>query len=198
MKFKVDCEWVCNFIRSRVYYENLPFDEGIKILMDSFNALSEDDAHKILEGEKKIVGTNTGTLVEDNKRELYEKYLSRKNQQIIIPTLPEIEEVQNSKEKVGRFSEYGIISPDGEFYPCKFGGHSDIADMVCEQMGFISDDNSGGSQFDAQDFLFGRGWIFVNKLGASTFFSKWGEIENMPQKAMDTCYDYTLWECGNI
>lgn len=77
--FKVDCEWLCNFVRQRVYYEGLAFTDGLKQIRASFNC-SEEIAFDILTGRKKVVGINEGYLEDDNRYEEYKKYLLREEE----------------------------------------------------------------------------------------------------------------------
>ena len=77
LSFKVDSEWLCNFIRTRVYYEGVPFLEGLKLLKESFKGIEDSDALAILTGTKIIHGINGGELVEDNKLQDYLNYLKR-------------------------------------------------------------------------------------------------------------------------
>lgn len=77
LTFQIDCEWLCNFVRQRVYYEGVEYSEGLKILKSSFNDLTSEQCDDILKGKKKIVGINCGILEDDDKFSDYEKYLSR-------------------------------------------------------------------------------------------------------------------------
>lgn len=74
--FKFDCEWLCNFVRQRVYWEGMPFLDGIAVLKDTFG-VDDDVALSILTGTKKIVGINEGELVDDDKHEDYLQYIAR-------------------------------------------------------------------------------------------------------------------------
>lgn len=41
-----------------------------------------------------------------------------------------------------------------------------------------------------------KGWVFVKTNGYGgrvPFYSKWGELEDMPQRVMDTAYNYLVW-----
>lgn len=69
--FSIDCEWLCNFIRDKVYYEGSTWSDGIKMLIKSFG-IDSDTADDILRGKKVIRGINSGTLEDDNK---YQEYL---------------------------------------------------------------------------------------------------------------------------
>lgn len=78
LQFKIDTEWLCNFVRQRVWYEGLSYTDGLKTLVECLNGLSEEIADDILKGKKKLVGINEGELVDDNKFAEYKRYLERK------------------------------------------------------------------------------------------------------------------------
>ena len=354
LSFKVDSEWLCNFIRTRVYYEGVPFLEGLKLLKESFKGIEDSDALAILTGTKIIHGINGGELVEDNKLQDYLNYLKRqqdKGKQFeletdiqlhplnyidpfaaeysykkfkdkcsrrgIEPNYAECEEwfcdlstaddylfqggmysvsteftkeivtdgtkeefyeylydywqnrleedsslteadkqrirlrqrsyelykkkredVRTIEEKYaeykaskdsiraeealseevidgtytlpdclkkeqrtakyipleeGIYSRYGIITPKGEFYACIFGNHKYAAAVVCLQKKYLSFDIDEIEKWDeAKDLLYDRGYVFVNTIGADTFFSKYASIEDMPQTLMNACYDWII------
>lgn len=101
--------------------------------------------------------------------------------------------------KEGVFSTYGLISPEGDFYSCDFASHHIAAFVICQQKGMLSLEDEDGNVFEklgyrSKDLLYDKGWVFVKTNGADTFYSKWGELENMPQKQMDTAYDYIVWD----
>ena len=78
LTFKIDCEWLCNFVRQRVYWEGMDFQWGLDTLKTSFgDVLSEEDCFAILTGTKKIVGINSGELVNDDKLGNYLNYIKR-------------------------------------------------------------------------------------------------------------------------
>lgn len=369
--FKFDCEWLCNFVRQRVYWEGMPFSDGIAVLKDTFG-VDDDVALSILTGTKKIVGINEGELVDDDKHEDYLQYVARTekatafsklekdvdlhpynyldpfatrwsykefeekrkenpsyadlvryfgkepaigtatdgglysidadflwklgikkkitsshadkdmfytklweywNKRLKDGSLDAIDETfvkrrqrvyqayKSSKDRgfenlvwvVNReqhpswvikedntydfckstevggylshakyvscdqrvFTEYGIISPTGDFYACDFAGHESAAVVLCYQNGYfgkeaISDvkdnpilfllcgEDSDGKEFryKAKDLLYDHGWIFVNSAYGygGDFYSKWDNLEDMPQRAMNTAYDYIIWK----
>lgn len=77
LAFKVDCGWLCDFVRQRVYWEGVPFTEGVKLLTECVSGLDESLAVQILIGQKKIVGINGGEIVDDDKSDEYMKYIAR-------------------------------------------------------------------------------------------------------------------------
>lgn len=105
----------------------------------------------------------------------------------------------------GEFTKWGLISPQGDFYACDFASHAAASATLAIQLGYIKiPENDSRLLYgdlcddygpEAKEILYERGWVFVNINGAPrTFYSKWGEIEDMPQKQMDTCYDYRIWQ----
>lgn len=100
----------------------------------------------------------------------------------------------------GVFYDYGLIAPNGDFYACTFASHESAAVALARQFGYIQKDPDGHicieDRLDIKDLLYERGWVYVNSggNGVRTFYSKWGDIEDMPQRIMDTAYDYVVWE----
>ncbi len=99
----------------------------------------------------------------------------------------------------GVFHTYGLISPDGDFYSCDFASHHIAAYAICIKNKWIDGTEEDGDPFEqlghkAKDLLYDKGWVFVRTNGADMFYSKWDEIENMPQRQMDTAYDYVIWD----
>lgn len=108
----------------------------------------------------------------------------------------------------GQFHEYGIIAPSGDFYACTFASHESAAVILCCQFGYFGErpkDFKSDEEWlsecsflyrsEAKDMLYDRGFVFVNSAYGfgGTFYSKYGELENMPQKVMNTAYDYEIW-----
>ncbi len=106
------------------------------------------------------------------------------------------------------FFGYGLISPDGEFYACTFASHEAAAVVICHQKGYFGKPRDNMSEEEwaeytiseyrtkAKEILYERGWVFVNSAYGfgGTFYSKWGKLEDMPQKQMDTAFDFDVWE----
>ena len=71
--------------------------------------------------------------------------------------------------------------------------------VLCEQLGYVKEKKGWVSldlQDEAKDLLYDKGWVFVKTNGYGgrvPFYSKWGELEDMPQRVMDTAYDYLVW-----
>lgn len=366
INFSIDCEWLCNFVRDKVYYEGLDYSKGIDLLKESFG-INDEISDDILRGKKVIRGINEGELVDDDKYSDYQAYLKRQeekaaklaiqNDMIIHPlnyvdpfatyysyweferklgnsncaiadvidffeyhenkltgeindlshtflrggcygleleeyffknhiirgpvgskfefwdslfdffeklleegswltkedkieimrrqenhrawkraqyrklneTLDEkiepyinkIESEEKSKVQIdfvtgtewagevyyvptNKLSEYGIISPEGEFYACDFAAHKSAAYLIAiskKLKGINQDpdfDEFLGGQDDAKDLLFKLGYTFVNTIGRCGLWNKWDmDYEEMPQKAIDTCFDWQLWNSEN-
>ncbi|MCM1322984.1 MAG: hypothetical protein NC218_02260 [Acetobacter sp.] len=110
----------------------------------------------------------------------------------------------------GVFYRYGLIAPNGDFYACTFASHETAATILCVQNGYFGkppqdmDEETWcrtmllDARSVAKETLYDRGWVFVNSAFGfgGTFYSKWGELENMPQKQMDTAFDWDIW-CRN-
>lgn len=370
--FGIDCEWLCNFIRDRVYWEGLEYSKGVELLKNSFD-LSDELCDDILRGKKVIRGINEGELVDDDKYSVYQEYLKREerkrirlaihNDMLINPLnyvdpfatkysywgfekvqapkhnngveacvtiqdvleffeyhkdyltlsvndlsnrylrggcyglenmdyffdnhiidgpvtskiefwdslyvffekllaednwLPKehrneiimrqeshrawrraqqrrsplsiderVEEVlaQHEKEQLEgtkietdyidgsehlsgikyvpseKFTEYGIISPDGDFYACDFAAHKIAAYMIAVQKGYMKAEEDADSVNDdldnygtAKELLFNKGYTFVNTIGHAGLMNKWYmDYEQMPQKAIDKCFDWSHW-----
>lgn len=77
--FGIDCEWLCNFIRDRVYHEGLEYSKGVELLKNSFE-LSQELCDDILRGRKVIKGINEGELVEDDKYPVYLEYIKKQEE----------------------------------------------------------------------------------------------------------------------
>ena len=101
LSFKVDAEWLCNFVRQRVWYEGLPFTDGVKALVASFSGIDTALATDILIGRKKLVGINCGEVVEDNKVNDYLAYVKR----------TEAKKIEESIEKDLLIHPYAYLDP---------------------------------------------------------------------------------------
>ena len=107
--FRVDCEWVCNFVRQRYWYEGMGYDWAMKTLIASFCIpenlipIYKKEFHLILTGSKKLVGINSGELVDDNKEEEYAKFLERETTRINKLQL-EMDIQKNPMKYTDRFS----------------------------------------------------------------------------------------------
>lgn len=110
--FKVDGEWLTDFIRSLYYAEDKSYEECKEKLLSSLclGHISEDDkedlAQMIIFGDKKFIGVNDLDLIDDVDFDVY-KY-SRISKPI------------NFIENKG---VTGILLTNGVFAECKYGGH---------------------------------------------------------------------------
>lgn len=75
LTFRVDTGWFTDFVRNRVYYEGVPFDEGVKLITSCLSGVSEGLAISVLNGTKRFQGVNTAEVVDDNSTAEYLKYL---------------------------------------------------------------------------------------------------------------------------
>lgn len=202
--FKIDSEWLCDFVRARVFYEGVSFNRGKEILMASFRELTEEQAIEILKGKKKVIGENGGVLTDDNKEEEYLKYRDR------VRTDPEngvydfVDGLNILPDEIKRyipaknFSEYGIIDPEGNFYSCGFSCHSVAAWLICKTKGIqVKEEKNFFDEvhrYDlAKDLLYDLGYIFVNLCGSEQFYSKYLGEEEYTQSQLNTVYDYNIW-----
>ncbi|MFC4782196.1 hypothetical protein ACFO6R_13175, partial [Eubacterium multiforme] len=119
LTFKIDGEWFTDFIRKLFYAEDYSFDECKYKLITSFNLhfLTEekknDFAEAIIYGEKKLKGCNEFELVDDPDFDLYE--YSR------------ISRPKNFETGKGVI---GILTTDGVFGECKYGGHANMLNFI--------------------------------------------------------------------
>jgi len=68
VNFTVDGEWLTNFFRTRFWGDKCGFDKAIDIIKTSLCAdIPEDFCIALLEGRKKLVGTNEFKYVDDNE-----------------------------------------------------------------------------------------------------------------------------------
>lgn len=117
--FKVDGEWLTDFIRNLYYAENKPYDECKQKLCKSLclGDLSEEDkeelAQAIMFGEKKLVGINSLDLVDDIDFDVY--------------NYSRIWRPKNLEENKGVI---GILTKDGIFAECNYGGHYSTIDFI--------------------------------------------------------------------
>lgn len=117
--FKVEGEWFTNHIRDLYYLDGLSYldckDRLIKSLC--LNELSEEEkddlTKKIIFGEYKFVGTNSFDMVEDTDFDIYSYATMNKP--------------KNFKEGKGII---GILTQDGVFYECSYGGHANLIDKI--------------------------------------------------------------------
>lgn len=174
IQFKIDGEWLTEFVRKRVYQEGLDFNEGIEIFRASFPALSYDIARELLVGTKKLTGVNEFYIESDDRTADYLLYLKKK----------EAEEV---------FDVYGIITPTGEFLSCEYGCHSETAYEYCMNEGWLSEIETSESYEKAKDMLYKKGFVFVNEV-FHKFYSKYNSIGEMPVEIQNTISKYLLWE----
>lgn len=203
LHFRVDSEWLCNFIRTRVFYEGFPFEEGIRLLMASFKELTREQALEIFKGKKKVVGENGGVLVDDNKEGEYQKYLEKVGEGQENGVYDFVDGASILLEDIERyvpakdFSEYGIIDPEGNFYSCGFANHAVASWLICKTKGIqIKEDNfldELHKYYKAKDLLYNLGYIFVNLCGRELFYSKYLSEDEYTQSQLNTVYDYNFW-----
>lgn len=120
LTFKVDGEWFTDFIRKLFYSEDYSFEECKYKLINSLclhNIATKEQqielTEDILYGEKKLIGCNEFKLVDDPDFDLYEySRISR----------PKNFEVDKGV--------VGILTTDGVFGECKYGGHSSMLNFI--------------------------------------------------------------------
>lgn len=119
LHFKVEGEWITDFLRKLYYSENRGYEDCKERLINSLGlqGLSEKEqeelAQAIIFGEKKLVGVNNFKLVEDTDFDVYQ--YSRVSRPI------------NFSENKG---VTGILTGDGVFAECSYGGHDSIINFV--------------------------------------------------------------------
>lgn len=119
LTFKIDGEWFTDFIRKLFYAEDYSFEECRYKLTTSFNLhfLTEeqknDFAAAIIYGEKKLIGCNECELIDDPNFDLY-KY-SR---------------ISRPKKFVENGGVIGILTTDGVFGECDYGGHASMLRFI--------------------------------------------------------------------
>lgn len=168
--------------------------------------LAKEEIAKYEEGKRKEARKKAPTYVIDQSTNTYtlydgsESYYLRNAKFVPCPE--------------GVFNKWGIISPDGDFYACDFAGHKGAAFTIAKQKGmiqvpdakFFENEEEEYDAYDeektydsAKDLLFDKGYVFVNTAYGymackdGPFFSKWGKIEDMPQRLMNACYDWEIW-----
>ena len=74
----------------------------------------------------------------------------------------------NESNNIQKLSEYGMIAPDGTWYPCEFGEHAALAGRIIMQNRIrlnLSDKEVLDMAYDwsgkGLDYLYRRGWIAV-------------------------------------
>lgn len=74
----------------------------------------------------------------------------------------------NESNNIQKLSEYGMIAPDGTWYPCEFGEHAALAGRIIMQNRIhlnLSDkevlDMANDWSGKGLDYLYRRGWIAV-------------------------------------
>ncbi|CUO91144.1 Uncharacterised protein [Clostridium baratii] len=122
--FKVDGEWFTDYIRKFFYAEDFSFEECKHKLIDSLSlhSFTEEQKNKLAEdiiyGEKKLVGCNSFELVDDTEFDLY--------------NYSRIPRPENFSENGGVI---GILTTDGVFGECRYGGHSSMLDFINNKHG---------------------------------------------------------------
>ncbi len=131
--FKVDGEFITDFIRNLYYKEDLSYQECKFRLEKSLclGEMREDDKEKlfqdILYGKKKLVGINEFDLVDDVDFDIY------KYSRFPRPTFEEGKGVR------------GILTTDGIFVYCNYGGHFKAIEWLGEK-------SFGGMAFYLHDY----------------------------------------------
>lgn len=117
--FKIDGEWLTDYIRKFFYAEDFSFEECKCKLIDSLSlrSFTEEQKNKFAEdiiyGEKKLIGCNSFELVDDPDFDLY--------------NYSRISRPKNFKENGGVI---GILTTDGVFGECGYGGHSSMLEFI--------------------------------------------------------------------
>lgn len=120
LTLKIDGEWFTDFIRNLFYAEDYSFDECKYKIINSLclhNSITKEQeielAESIIYGEKKFVGFNNFKLIDDLDFDLY--------------NYSRISRPKNFE--IGK-GVIGILTTDGVFGECKFGGHSDMLGFI--------------------------------------------------------------------
>lgn len=115
---KVDGEFLTDFFRKLYYADDLPYDE-VKQRFKTALVLQGNDLddvfYNLIYGKRKLVGINEFDFVEDNDFDVYDYSRFSK------PTFKEGQGVR------------GILTQDGIFVQCEYGGHYGILDWIGEK-----------------------------------------------------------------
>lgn len=117
--FKVDGEWLTDFIRNLYYAEDRAYEECKQKLCKSLclGNLAEEEKEELTQaimfGEKKLVGVNSFDLVDDIDFDVY--------------NYSRIRRPKHFEEGKGVI---GILTKDGIFAECKYGEHFSTIDFI--------------------------------------------------------------------
>lgn len=117
--FKVDGEWLTDFIRNLYYSDDKSYEEckDKLILSLCLNELTESEkdelAEAIIYGDKKFIGINSFDLVDDTDFDVYN--YSR---------------FSRPKFQVNCRGIRGILTKEGIFVPCEYQGHNSTIENI--------------------------------------------------------------------
>lgn len=115
--FKVQAEFICDFIRQQYWLGNKPYKQAIKSLMDCFNGLTEETAKEILLGKKLLVGLYPDEEITLQDDDNHQEYLNNRRYIEINERVPEEKNISDYDEFLQAFKT--------EFpsYKCRFENH---------------------------------------------------------------------------
>lgn len=94
-------------------------------------------------------------------------------------------------------SKYGLISPDGKWYNCEFGGHTAIAGRIIQekQKEFnLTDNQILDMMYDcygkALDYLYKKGWIAIRNPSMGDTFIDMDETKRATKAQTNVIFDY--------
>lgn len=113
--FKIDGEWITNFIRTLYFRENKPYEECSRNLAKilGIQNSSKDEIESVVQpiifGDKKLVGINTVEIEDDNDFNVYD--------------YAKFKEPKYSNEDIGKGLR-GILTREGLFISCGYMEHN--------------------------------------------------------------------------
>lgn len=116
--FKIDGEFLTHFFRKLYYADDLPYDEVKDKFKDSLNLQGNElneVFYNLIYGKRKLVGINEFDFVEDIDFDVYNYSRFSK------PTFEEGKGIR------------GILTQDGIFVSCEYGGHFGAIDWIGEK-----------------------------------------------------------------
>lgn len=97
-------------------------------------------------------------------------------------------------------SEYGLISPSGDYYACTFASHESLAEHIvqrddCLRTGFNNKYKETHRWDRSMEYLYELGWISCRNPYHGACYVDLGKYNNedeLPQKMLDTVYDWKI------
>lgn len=125
--FKIDGEWLTDFVRKRYWYEGLSYEDSFKLLEACLvppGSEASDFMYEaisgILTGKKKLVGINEVSVEDDDKSKEYFSFLRRKRKFELDDNPPDADNKNDGFINGHRTVEVKVFEGDRHLHPFEF------------------------------------------------------------------------------